>query len=115
MLRTETKTVAGFLVTVTQLPCMRSLALLPKLHLLDDIGLASGAELQALARDLLSGVTVQSKETGRVDLLSDTAIHAALGGDVKSLLDIMRFAAEVNFFPTGTESAPDDQPAPGAE
>jgi hypothetical protein len=111
-MRSETRALGGCLVTVTQLPCLRSLALLPKLHLLDDIGLASGAELQALARELLSGVTVQ-KGGARIDLIGDDAIHAALGGDVKTLLDVMRFAAEVNFFPTSTESAPGDQPAQG--
>lgn len=114
MLKSETRSIGGFTVTATQLPCMRSLALLPKLHLLDDIGLASGTELQAMARELLSGVTVQKTGIGRIDLIGDDAITAALGGDVKTLLDIMRFASEVNFFPTRPEAAPGDQPAPGA-
>lgn len=108
MLKTETRPIAGFTVTVTQLPCMRALALLPKLHLLDDLGLADGAELQKLTRELLAGVTVQ-KDGRRIDLIGDDAITAALGGDLKTLLAIITFAAEVNFFPTGTESAPDDQ------
>lgn len=103
----------GFSVTVTQLPCMQGLALLPKLHILDNFALATGAELQNLARELFTGVTVQNKTIGRVDLIGDAAIHAALGGDLKTFLEILKFAAEVNFFPTATDGAPGDQPGQG--
>lgn len=111
MLKTETRTIGGFSVTATQLPCMRGLALLPKLHLMDNFALATGGELQTFVRELLSGVTIQ-KQGARIDLIGDEAIHAALGGDVKALLDVVRFAMEVNnFLATSTEGAPGDRPA----
>lgn len=112
-MREETRTIGGLAVTVTQFPCMRGLPLIPRLHIVDDFSSVSGAELQAFARDLLAGTSVRKNGT-RLDLLSDEAINAAFGGDIKALLDALRFAVEVNFFPTSTEGAPADQPAQGA-
>jgi hypothetical protein len=133
-LKTETRTIDELEVSVTQLPAMRSLALLPRLSKLalpafmkaDDpafmkadviilVGeLLAGlepAEAQALVRDLNAGTTVQ--QDGKLKpLTSDQLIDSVFNGKVMTLLKVTMFAVEVNFadFFGGKNTAP-----PGTE
>lgn len=136
--KTETRVIGGLDVTVTQFDAMRSLGLTARLgkilvpaliaaegvSMQDDVrALAPAlAELfsnldpagaQDLARQLTAGTAVV-KEGKQFSLGSDDAINLAFDGDLRTLLEVMKFSLEVNFgdFFSGAPAVADE---PGAE
>lgn len=120
-LRSETRDIDGMSMTTTQLPALRSLALMtrlskiiaPALGYLDGLDLKSdisalgpalaalfagldGEQAQALAREILIASTIVID--GRMVALSDgTMIDHAFSGKMKSFLGALKFALEVNY------------------
>ncbi len=118
-LKTETRTIGPFDVSVTQLSAMRAMALLPRLGkaiapalekldmttdltknalpvLVGFLASVEPQEAQALVRDLNVGTTVTVDGKQR-SLSSDAAIDGVFNGQVPMLLQVTLFAIEVNF------------------
>lgn len=140
-LRTESRTIDGIDVTVTQHPAIRGLklgarltrAIGPTLGYLRGMSMQSdtaelgealgdlfsrleGDELTGLLRDVFafSAATVDGKI---VELTSDARIDMAFEGRVRTMIAAALFAIEVNFadFFGGASSGPGPRPAPGAK
>ncbi len=129
-MKTETRTVEGFEVTITQMPASRALPLLPEVaqivgavfgagHGLEaEVGavLASsgmnGTRLTALVQELLATASVQVQ--GKHVALSDRrAIDIVFSGRIKALLAAAWFSVQLNYadFFDDASGTPSD-PAP---
>lgn len=120
-LKTDKRTIGDYEVTVTQMPAMRALSLLPRLgkalapalSQLTSTGVdireadvipalstlfssLTPEEAQALVREVNAGTSVMVDGRAR-DLNNDAAINSVFGGDIASLLKVTAFAMEVNF------------------
>lgn len=125
-LKTVTREIAGISIETTQLPPMKTYALLGRLAKIGAPGLSTFGgldgdvdnaaalivpaaamfarleppELQDLALDVLAGSTALVKHDGkkkRVDLDTEDGINAAFAGNVMAMLGAMKFALEVNY------------------
>lgn len=130
-LKTETRTIEGFEVTVSQMPADRALTLLPEVapivaavfsagHDMEaSIGavLASanvtGPKLNAIVTELLSTATVMHGGKN-VSLGDKRAVNMVFSGRIKALLSAAWFAVQVNYgdffvVDSGTSTDPDPE------
>lgn len=128
-LKTETRTIEGFEVTVQVLPATRSLPLLPRVTRIVAAAMAVGAgldsdvstvlahvdgsELLALATELLA--SAQVKHEGRLRTLDRATIDLVYTGRVRALLAAAWFAVQVNyadFFAGASATSPAAEASP---
>lgn len=140
-LKTETRDIDGLTVTSTQLPAMRSFALMarlgkviaPALGMVEGVSLTSGigalapalaqlfaqldgAEAESLAREVLASTSVVV-DGRRLELSRTEMINLAFEGRIKTMLATLKFALEVNygdFFAGGLSGAAAPAPSPPA-
>lgn len=126
MLKTDERDIDGLHVTSTQLPPMRSIALmtrmgrvvLPALAKLDGFSLAtlrqadlgslgpmisdlfarlSDEDAARMIREILVATSVRTPDGKNVELINDGAIDKAFAGRLPALLAAIKFALEVNY------------------
>jgi hypothetical protein len=146
MIKSESKTIEGIQVTTTQLPAMRAFKLFfrlvrligptlgalgdfdPKTDLKDVMKVMSPAfmtsfasldpdEATALACAILENTTAFLPGQGNLQLNGQAALDAVFSGRIKTLLNVVVFAVQINFadfFDGVAPATPPSAPGPAA-
>lgn len=111
-LRVETRQIGDYKVTSEALPSLRALVLYDQAASFASL---RGAELEQFTRDMLVMTSVEFSE-GEILLSGKDEINRVFTGDLKGLLDVLRFVVEVNYGnfstgPTASGKGPETTPS----